>query len=116
VTVMKAVTAVLGICLALAFGQIVEQPISFDSGGEVYRHTAEANAGAAAFPQIVPSSVLGKGGATAPSNRVTLGVIGLGIQGKGNMRAFRGNSGDVYQASGASPGSGHADPEPVRGA
>ena len=49
-----------------------------------------AVAGAAAFPQIIPSSVLGKDGATAPSNKVTLGCIGLGIQGLGNMRTFRG--------------------------
>lgn len=52
-------------------------------------------AGAAAFPQIVPSSVLGREGATAPSNKVTLGCIGLGIQGMGNMRTFRGNTEDV---------------------
>jgi hypothetical protein len=49
---MKAVMAVLGICLALAPGQTVEQPISFDSGGKVYRLTAEANAGAATFPEL----------------------------------------------------------------
>lgn len=49
---MKAITAGLAICLALAFGQVVEQPISFDSRGEVYRLTAEANAGAAAFPEL----------------------------------------------------------------
>lgn len=54
-----------------------------------------AAAGLFAFPQIVPSSVLGKDGATAPSNRVTLGCIGLGIQGMGNMRTFRGNTEDV---------------------
>ena len=52
-------------------------------------------AGAAAFPQIVPSSVLGRDGATAPSNKVTLGCIGLGIQGMGNLRTFRGNTDDV---------------------
>ncbi len=52
-------------------------------------------AGGAVFPQIVPSSVLGKDGATAPSNKVTLGCIGLGIQGKGNMGAFLGNTEDV---------------------
>ena len=49
---MKAITAGLAICLALAFGQVVEQPISFDSRDEVYRLTAEANAGAAAFPEL----------------------------------------------------------------
>lgn len=54
-----------------------------------------AVAGAAMFPQIIPSSVLGKDGATAPSNKVTLGCIGLGIQGKGNMGAFLGNTEDV---------------------
>lgn len=43
------------------------------------------------LPAIVPSSALGLAGAAAPSNRVVLGVIGLGIQGKGNMRTFRGN-------------------------
>ncbi len=54
-----------------------------------------AVAGATAFPQIIPSSVLGKDGATAPSNKVTLGCIGMGIQGLGNMRTFRGNAEDV---------------------
>lgn len=48
-------------------------------------------AGALGFPAIVPSSVLGQAGSEAPSNRVTLGCIGLGIQGTGNMNTFRGN-------------------------
>ena len=52
-------------------------------------------AGAVSFPQIVPSSVLGRDGATAPSNKITLACIGLGIQGTGNMRRFRGNKEDV---------------------
>ena len=43
------------------------------------------------LPAFAPSSALGLAGATAPSNRVTLGCIGLGIQGMGNMRTFRGN-------------------------
>lgn len=30
------------------------------------------------FPTIIPSSVLGKNGSIAPSNRVTIGVIGCG--------------------------------------
>jgi hypothetical protein len=47
--------------------------------------------GLIALPQIVPSSALGADGAAAPSNRIGLGVIGLGIQGTGNMRAFLGN-------------------------
>jgi predicted dehydrogenase len=50
-----------------------------------------ALAGVLGLPAIVPSSALGKAGAVAPSNRVTLGCIGLGIQGTGNMRTFLGN-------------------------
>jgi hypothetical protein len=34
--------------------------------------------GAAAAPMIVPASVLGRGGATPPSGRVTVGIIGSG--------------------------------------
>ena len=50
-----------------------------------------AFAGVLGLPTIIPSSVLGKDGATAPSNRVVMGCIGLGFQGMGNMRTFRGN-------------------------
>jgi hypothetical protein len=50
-----------------------------------------ALAGAFGLPMVVPSSVLGQGDAAAPSNRVVLGCIGLGIQGTGNMRTFYGN-------------------------
>lgn len=43
-------------------------------------------AGAAfVWPTIVPSSVFG---AAAPSNRLTMGCIGLGGQGSGNMKGF----------------------------
>jgi predicted dehydrogenase len=37
------------------------------------------------WPTIVPSSVFG---ANAPSNRITVGCIGLGNQGLGNMKSF----------------------------
>ncbi|MGA1130302.1 MAG: Gfo/Idh/MocA family protein, partial [Chthoniobacterales bacterium] len=42
---------------------------------------------AMAAPMIVPSSVLGQGG-TAPSERITMGVVGWGMQGPGNTGAF----------------------------
>src|ERR1700690_1724914 len=35
---------------------------------------------AATFPSIIPSSALGRDGAVAPSNRMTVGVIGCGPQ------------------------------------
>jgi len=49
---------------------------------------AKAAAACAAIPQIIPSSALGKAGSVAPSNRIAMGCIGLGIQGVGNMREF----------------------------
>jgi predicted dehydrogenase len=48
-------------------------------------------AAAAGAVQLIPARALGRGGFVAPSKRVTLGVIGLGIQGTGNMKAFLGN-------------------------
>jgi predicted dehydrogenase len=46
-----------------------------------------AAAGLAGFPTIVPSSVLG---ADAPSNRITIGCVGLGGMGSGNLDSFLG--------------------------
>lgn len=40
------------------------------------------------FPYLVSSAVLGKTGAVAASNRITLGCIGMGRQGTGNMLEF----------------------------
>lgn len=52
------------------------------------RRSAAVTAGAAAFPAIVPGSALGLNGAEAPSNRITLGSVGLGGQGLHNTRGF----------------------------
>ena len=43
---------------------------------------------ALAAPCVVPSSVLGRGSAMAPSQRVTLGFVGTGGRGTGVMKAF----------------------------
>ena len=57
------------------------------------RRTFLKGTGAAAvglsLPTIVPASVFG---ANAPSNRISMACIGLGIQGTGNMRAFLGQN------------------------
>ncbi len=47
------------------------------------RRTASTVGLAAVAPQIVPSSVLGAAGQTAPSNRITVGFIGTGSHGVG---------------------------------
>ena len=46
--------------------------------------------GALAFPYIVPSSALGKDGAVAPSERIVMGSIGTGGQGRGLLGGFLG--------------------------
>jgi predicted dehydrogenase len=55
------------------------------------RDAVQAVAAAAAVPYVVPSTVLGRGSAVEPSNRIAMGFIGLGIQGTGLMRAFLGH-------------------------
>ena len=49
-------------------------------------------AGAVGFPYFVRSSALGKAGAVAPSNRITIGCIGVGDHGTGvNLKNFLAN-------------------------
>lgn len=47
-----------------------------------------ASAGILGFPEIIPASALGKGGKAAPSNRIVMGWIGTGGQGRGLLNAF----------------------------
>lgn len=50
--------------------------------------TGTVTLGAAALPAIVPASALGRGGSVAPSERITVGCIGQGPQGQGDMGGF----------------------------
>jgi predicted dehydrogenase len=45
---------------------------------------------AAAFPAVVPASALGLGDQAAPSNRIVVGCVGVGPQGRGVMGNFLG--------------------------
>ncbi|MHC4619884.1 MAG: Gfo/Idh/MocA family protein [Planctomycetota bacterium] len=55
------------------------------------RSAAGVAAGAVGFPYLVPSPVLGGTGAVAPSNRITLGMIGVGGHGRNtNLKGFLG--------------------------
>jgi len=56
--------------------------------GLTRRQFLARTAAAAVLPTIVPSSVFGLGDKPAPSNRVTLGVVGWGMQGPGNTKAL----------------------------
>ena len=57
------------------------------SAGISRRRFLSTTAAAIALPTIVPSSIFGQ---NRPSNRITLGVIGWGMQGPENTRAFLG--------------------------
>jgi predicted dehydrogenase len=58
-----------------------------------FKKTACVAAGAIGFPYFLPSAALGKAGAVAPSNRITLGFIGVGSHGTNmNLRTFLGSS------------------------
>ena len=53
------------------------------------RQTAAA-AGSIAAPLVVSATVMGNDGATAPSNRITIGSIGVGMMGRGHFRILAG--------------------------
>jgi predicted dehydrogenase len=55
---------------------------------EFVKQSAKVVAGAIILPNIIPASALGKGGSTAPSDRIVIGAIGTGSQGTSNMRDF----------------------------
>ena len=52
------------------------------------RRTIEVSAAGFGFPTIVPGSALGLAGTVAPSNRITLGIIGTGNQGFNDIDSF----------------------------
>src|SRR5947208_4409238 len=49
------------------------------------RATASSLGAAIAAPTIIPASALGRDGAVAPSERITMGFIGVGGQGGGHL-------------------------------
>lgn len=52
------------------------------------RQFLKAAGAAIVLPTILPSSVLGRDGKAPPSGKITMGVIGWGMQGPGNTRSF----------------------------
>ncbi len=52
------------------------------------RTSLQAMTGVVAYPTIVPASAQGLGGSVAPSNRVTVAVIGTGNQGFNDLKSF----------------------------
>jgi predicted dehydrogenase len=52
------------------------------------RHFLKAAGAAIVLPTILPGCVMGRGGKTPPSGKINMGVIGWGMQGPGNTKAF----------------------------
>ena len=62
------------------------KPIVFKTSRRAFlRQGATALSGALAAPLIIPSSAFGRGRMKAPSERITMGFIGLGGQGTGHL-------------------------------
>jgi predicted dehydrogenase len=59
------------------------------SGSKLNRRRFLATTGAAlVLPTLLPGCMAGRGRKSAPSNRITLGVVGWGMMGPGNTRQF----------------------------
>jgi predicted dehydrogenase len=52
------------------------------------RHFLKAAGAAIVLPTLLPSSVLGRSGKVAPSNKINMGVVGWGMQGPSNTNSF----------------------------
>ena len=60
------------------------------SSGISRRHFLATTGAALVLPTFIPGSALGLDDKPAPSNRITIGVIGWGMQGPSNARSFLG--------------------------
>ena len=52
------------------------------------RQFLKTTGAALVLPTILPSRIFGADGQTAPSNKITIGVVGWGMQGPGNTKSF----------------------------
>lgn len=58
---------------------------------QLLKSATVAGASALGFPMFIPAAALGRDGNVAPSNRITLGVIGTGNQGHNDIKGFLGD-------------------------
>ena len=56
-----------------------------------FMHKTATVASTLALPAIIPASAMGAEGQVAPSNRITLGQMGLGVMGTGHLRRLSGD-------------------------
>jgi predicted dehydrogenase len=70
---------------------LIKQPSNL-SRRQFVRRAATSAFALGAFPTLIPSSALGRDGALAPNERITVAVIGTGPQGRGDMGGFLANA------------------------
>lgn len=68
--------------------ETMEKPSPQSTRRDFLHRAAAASVGTLAVPYFVPASALGFGGSFAASERIVMGCVGTGGQGKGNMRRF----------------------------
>ena len=71
--------------LPLLFSTILMKHVPQSSRREFLRRSSMALGLTLAAPSLVPASALGRSGATAPSERINMGFIGLAGQGSGHL-------------------------------
>src|SRR3954470_170269 len=70
--------------------KVIEMRNQFNNTRRDFLSRSLAASAAIVLPTFVPARVLGKGGATPPSERITLGVIGMGSRCTYDLRAMLG--------------------------
>ncbi|MBM3891129.1 MAG: Gfo/Idh/MocA family oxidoreductase [Verrucomicrobia bacterium] len=66
-------------------GRLQSHPLSKLSRRQFFQHGASVLGAALAVPHIIPASALGLDGHTPPSERIGMGFIGVGGQGRGHL-------------------------------
>jgi predicted dehydrogenase len=66
----------------------MKRPISTGPNRRDFLKRAAAASVAVVVPSVIPSAALGRGDAVAPSERITLGFIGIGMMGRGHLGIF----------------------------
>ena len=69
----------------LFLGPVIMNHLHQFSRRQFLRQSSVALGAALAAPALIPASALGRNGATAPSERINMGFIGLGGQGSGHL-------------------------------
>jgi predicted dehydrogenase len=69
----------------------MDRPRAASTRRDLLKQAAAGSIAAIAFPTVIPATALGRAGRPAPSEQITLGVIGTGNQGFNDINSFLGD-------------------------